>query len=142
MPDPPPGIGVPAGSVAFVVLAVIGVFAAGDIAAAGEVPGVGEAVFVPNQERLAGLGEAAGDTEGAAACLCLAGLAEGSGLAAGDVAAPALGAGDASFFTCLRLAGLAEASGLALGDGDWATNETSKNAVNVIMREIDLVMAG
>lgn len=140
MPGPPPATGAPAGSTALVAFAV-------EVAATGEVAGAGEAVFEPNQECLAGLGDApAGDAAVAAAAaaevsfferLCLATLGEASALTAGDSAVAAVAAGEASFLECLCLAAVGEASGLAAGDGDWASNEASEHPVNAIIRPIN-----
>jgi hypothetical protein len=135
MPGPPPGAGVPAGSTAFVVLAV-------DVAATGEVAGAGDAAFEPNQECLAGLGDAAVTALAAGDAsflerLCLAGLAEAFKLAAGDPVVAAVAAGEASFLECLCLAAAGEGSELAAGDGDWATNEASENPVSAIIKPIN-----
>jgi hypothetical protein len=123
MPGPPPGTGVPTGSTCLVVF--VGDVAAGAVVIAGA--GEGEAVLKPNNPYLGGLGEAdtAAVAAGAAiaagevsflACLCLAGLTEAAGLAAGDSDIAAVAAGEASFLACLCLAGVADASALAAGD--------------------------
>lgn len=163
MPFPPPGTGVPIGSIGSAAFAAVDALL-GAVVAIGEATGAGEVSFLLNQERLAGLGDTLGAGDASFfARVRFAGLGEASGLVAGDadgagdasffarfgfavgeasglVAGDVDGAGDASFFARLCLAGLAEASGLALGAGDWATNVTSKNPVKVIIRAMDLVM--
>ncbi len=153
VPGPPPGAGVPAGSLAFDVFALAELELAldGALAATGDAAGAGVSVLW-NQERLAGEAVAAGDAAAAGdalgaeavaavvsflARLCLAGLGEASGVALADAAAgdSVVAAVVASFLVCLCfLAGLAEASGLALGDGVWATRVARENPNNVIMR--------
>ena len=147
MPGPPPGAAAPVGSSDFAVFVVVVV----DVAAAGELAAAGEAAFGWNQERLAGLGEAAaGEAAVAAAAagedsflerLCLAVVGEASALAAGDSAVAAVATGEASFLARLCLAVVGELSGLAAGDDDWATNEAIESPVTTIIRPINLFIA-
>ena len=143
MPGPPPGAILAVGSTGFVV-AVVDVLTAGGVTATGEGEGGGKSAFDRNQERLAGLGEAAtGETAGAGVAatageasffkrLCLTGLGETSALAAGDMAGTAVAAGEGSFLERLCLATLGEDSGV--GDGDWPSNVTRENPVKAIMK--------
>ena len=83
MPGPPPGAGVPIGSrslVAFVPEALVAVDVMGAAA------GLGEAVIRLNQERLAGLGEAAAVDSAAAVSFFLERCFFSPGEAAGDSA--------------------------------------------------------
>jgi hypothetical protein len=147
MPGPPPGAILPVGSTGFAVVAVVDVLTAGDITATGEVAGVGKSAFERNQERLAGLGEAAaGDMAGAGVAageasflerFCLATLGEGSALAAGDTAGAGVAGGEASFLERLCLATLGEDSGVGDGEGDWPSNATRENPVKAIIRPRD-----
>ena len=144
IPGPPPAAGVAAGSVAFVVFAVVEVLIVGDVAITGEVAGVGDAVFGWNHERLAGVGDAA---TGAAVVAAASFFLERFGLvglgdaAIGDSAVAAVAAGEASFFLeCLCLATLGDASGLGLGVGLWATSVAAENVVNAINRPMSLFM--
>jgi len=119
MPGPPPAAGVPVGSTRFVGFAVVELLTA-EVAATGEVAGVGDTGLRENQGCLAGVGDAA----------------------TGDSAAAAVAAGEAScFLECLCLAALADASGLAVGVGLWAINVAAENAVSAIIRPICLFMA-
>ena len=145
MPGPPPAAGVPVGSTRFVAFAVVELLTA-EVAATGEVAGVGDTGLRENHGCLAGAGDAAaGDSAMAAAAsfflerFCLPGLGDA---ATGDSAAAAVAAGEASrFLECLCLAALADASGLAVGVGLWAINVAAENAVNAIIRPICLFMA-
>ena len=111
MPGPPPGAIVAVGSMGFAVVAVVDVLTVGGVTATGEGEGGGKSAF-ENQERLAGLGEAAtGETAGA------------------GVAATA---GEASFLERLCLATLGEDSGV--GEGDWPSTVTRENPVKAIMK--------